>query len=80
VREARLAADLVPISTDAVDGPGYQEALAIVYAWVGETDAALDLLEKLLVMPSGSHANLLKIDPSWKPLWSLPRFKKLTGA
>jgi len=48
VREARLAADLVPVSTDALDGRIYQEWLARVDANVGEPDAACDILETLL--------------------------------
>jgi eukaryotic-like serine/threonine-protein kinase len=77
VREARLAADMVPVSTDAVDGPFYQETLARVYATVGERDAACDILEKLLSYPSGTSVNLLKQDPEWAPLWKFPRFQKL---
>ena len=77
IREARLAADLTPVSSDAIDGPYFQVALAMVYTMVGETDAALDLLERLLTVPSGASANLLKLDPAWKPLRDLPRFKKL---
>jgi serine/threonine-protein kinase len=77
VREARLAADITPVSNDAIDGPFYQEGLAQVYAMVGETDAALDLLEKNLSFPSGTSVHMLKLDPVWKPLWNLPRFQKL---
>ena len=77
VREAKLAADMVPVSTDAVDGPFYQETLARVYATVGERDAACDILEKLLAYPSGTSVSLLKQDPEWAPLWKFPRFQKL---
>ena len=77
VREARLAADMVTIASDAIDGPHYLEALAQVYAMVGESEAALDLLDRLLAMPGGTSVNLLAIDPLWKPLRDLPRFRKL---
>ena len=44
---------------------------------VGEYDAAFDLLDKLLAMPSGVLLNFLKLDPVWAPLWNLPRFREL---
>jgi TolB-like protein/tetratricopeptide (TPR) repeat protein/tRNA A-37 threonylcarbamoyl transferase component Bud32 len=77
VREAKLAADMVPVSTDAVDGPFYQETLARVYATIGERDAACDILGKLLAYPSGTYVSVLKQDPEWAPLWKFPRFQKL---
>ena len=77
VREARLAADILPVSSDALDGPLFLESLALVYVMVGEYDAAFDLLDKLLTMPAGSYVNILKVDPAWAPLWKLPRFREL---
>jgi len=77
VREARLAADITPVSSDAVDGPVFQEGLAIVYTMVGESDAAIDILDRLLAIPSGTSVNMLKLDPTWSPLRKLPRFQKL---
>jgi eukaryotic-like serine/threonine-protein kinase len=77
VREARLAADILPVSSDALDGPVQLQSLAMTNVMVGDYDAALDLLDKLLSFPSGTSVHMLKLDPSWAPLWKLPRFKKL---
>jgi tetratricopeptide (TPR) repeat protein len=77
VREARLAADIIPVSSDALQGPHYLERLAQVYAMVGEHDKAIDLLEKLLAIPAGTSVSLLKLDPVWAPLRRLPRFQEL---
>lgn len=77
VREARLAVDISPVSSDAVSGPDFLENLAAVYAMVGDSDAAIDLLDKLLAMPGGASVTFLKLDPVWAPLWKLPRFQKL---
>jgi serine/threonine-protein kinase len=77
IREARLAADLVSVSIDAVDGSLYQEGLARVYAIVGESDAACDILEKLLSIYSNTHVSLLRRDPDWTSLRSFPRFQAL---
>ena len=77
VREAKLAADMVSISSDAIDGPIHQEGLARVYAMVGERDAACDILERLLATPSGVYSSILKLDPAYAPLRDFPRFQRL---
>ena len=79
VREAKLAADMVPVSADAIDGPFFQESLARVYVAVGELDAACDVLEKLLTYPSGTYVNGLKIDPELASLRKFPRFQRLVA-
>jgi len=77
VREARLAADLAPVSGDALDGPKYLVNLAQVYTMVGDAEAAIDLLEKLLAMPAGASVGMLRLDPTWAPLRGHPRFQRL---
>ncbi len=77
VREARLAVDISPISRDALDGPEFLLGLARVYTMVGESDAAFDLLDRLLSMPSDTCVSFLKLDPVWAPLRKSPRFQKL---
>src|SRR5438552_6261409 len=44
IREARRAVELLPIAKDGVNGPVYVAALALVYAWTGERDRALEQL------------------------------------
>jgi len=46
---------------------------------VGDYDAAMDLVKELLETPSILSVKLLMLDPAWKPLWSLPGFKKITN-
>ena len=53
------------------------ETLAIIYASVGEQNAAIDQIEYLLSIPSGLSVPLLRIDPRWDPLRKNPRFQKL---
>lgn len=77
VREARQAADISPVSSDAMDGPFFLESLARVYVMVGDYDAAIDLLDRLLAMPAGGSVTFLKLDPVYAPLRKLPRFQKL---
>ena len=53
------------------------EDMARIYTMVGEYDEAIRILDQLLSMPSLISCNLLKEDPTWKPLWDLPGFTQL---
>jgi serine/threonine-protein kinase len=77
IREAIAAADMVPLSRDAVDAPGFMQDLAQVYAWVGEPDKALDLLDRLLGMPFDMTAAGVAIDPGWDPVRDHPRYRAI---
>jgi serine/threonine-protein kinase len=55
----------------------YTMALAQIYAWTGDKDQALELIEKLLTTPNGLTAPMLKLDPAWDPLREDPRFQAL---
>jgi TolB-like protein/tetratricopeptide (TPR) repeat protein len=77
LREVRLAVDLD--SKDAYAGPVALENLAIVYAWSGRTDDALQQIERLLAMDyqSSLTTHRLKYEFWWDPLREDPRFQEL---
>ena len=77
IAEADRAAELLPESRDAFDGPMVTIGQAQVLAWAGENDRALDLIRRSLSTPNGTTVPLLKIDPVWDPLRSDPRFQQL---
>ena len=77
IKEGKKAVELLPESQDAFDGPQATAALAEIYAWVGENDEALRLLDHLLRVPAGLTVPLLKLDPVWDPLRKDPRFQAL---
>ena len=79
LRECGLAVESQPVTSDAVDGPALLEQLAAIQARVGEPDAAIAILAKLMAMPASISAPLLRIDPKWAPLRSDPRFRQLAG-
>ncbi len=79
VREGKLAVEILPLSRDALYGPGRILDLAIIYAMLGEHDAAIDQLEVLLSIPSTLTVPLLRIDPQWDPLREHPRFQALVA-
>jgi TolB-like protein/Tfp pilus assembly protein PilF len=75
--EGKRAMDLLPESQDALDGPKMTVALAQIYAWTGESDQALQLLDRSLNTPNGITVAFLRLDPIWEPLRSDPRFQAL---
>lgn len=77
IREGNRAVQILPEEKDAYEGPAYMIGLAQIYAWTGENDQALAVLEKSLQTPNGMTAAMLKIDPVYDPLRSDPRFQAL---
>ena len=77
ISEAKRAASLLPISKDAVWGPGILANLAVVYAWTGDLDLAFETLGSLTKIPLGIFYGDLKRDPRWEPLRQDPRYNKL---
>jgi len=77
IAEGRRAVELTPESADAFDGPQVTASLAQIYAWVGEKDQALRLVDRLLQTPNGVTVPMLKLDPMWDPLRNDPRFQAL---
>jgi serine/threonine protein kinase/Tfp pilus assembly protein PilF len=77
IEEAKRAIEMLPISLDAVDGPGLVINLAVVYAWVGELDLAFETLRPLTKVPGGIFYGQLKRETYWDPLRKDPRFDQL---
>jgi TolB-like protein/Tfp pilus assembly protein PilF/predicted Ser/Thr protein kinase len=77
IREGKRGVELVPVSNDAVLGPYRVRDLAMIYARVGEQEAALDQIEYVLSIPGDFSVQSLRLDPRWDPLRDHPRFKAL---
>jgi TolB-like protein/Flp pilus assembly protein TadD len=75
--EGKRAAEMVPISKDAVHGARVCMNLAVVYAWTYEPDSAFSLLETLAKTPYGLFFNDLKLSHYFDPLRKDPRYDKL---
>ena len=77
VAEGERGVALDPMSTDVLGGPYTVHQLARIYLLVGETDKALDLLERLLKVPYFLSPAWLRVDPNFAPLRGNPRFQRL---
>ncbi len=80
VGEAQHAIDLMPISKDIYDGALVLEGLAQVYAWSGDRDRAIGLVQKLVTMPGYTNYGRLKLHPLWSPLRGDPQFEKIVNS
>jgi tetratricopeptide (TPR) repeat protein len=85
LKEAERAIMLSPSIKDRVQGPAYEEILALVETMVGENSRAISTLTRLLQTPYNSLIYLpapitpafLRLDPLWDPLRGDPAFQKL---
>jgi len=76
--EGERAVALLPVATDAYDGPVLAINLAAIYAQLGEKERALAQLGALRGLPMGPTPGTLRIEPEWESLRGDPRFEKLT--
>ena len=67
-------------SSQSQSGKYYQHQLARIYILVGQPEKALDRLEPLLKKPYYLSPGWLRIDPTFDPIRSNPRFKRLVEA
>jgi eukaryotic-like serine/threonine-protein kinase len=77
IEEATKAVELCPISRDAIDGATYESMRGMLYAWIGDHDAAMAELEKMVKLPRGPHWGELRYSPLWDDLRSDSRFDPL---
>jgi hypothetical protein len=83
MREARTATQLgtqLGAVSNGIDvETAFMGGAVEIFARLGEADAALELIELLLTMPAGREISvpLLRLDPTFDPLRSDPRFEAL---
>ncbi len=77
VDEGKLGVKYRPVEKDAHNGPLHLDDLARIYVMVGKYNEAIDILQRLLKMPSELTVPWLRVDPVWDPLRDHPRFQAL---
>jgi tetratricopeptide (TPR) repeat protein len=86
LKEAERAITLLPSARDRMNGPGFEENLALIQTMFGANSQAISTLTQLLQTPYFSWfysrtatltPALLRLDPLWDPLRSDPAFQKL---
>jgi tetratricopeptide (TPR) repeat protein len=79
IRAAERSMALAPISADVIRATCFMGGAAEIFAALGEADAAIPLLDRLLQMPAGREASvpLLRVDPAYDRLRGDPRFEQM---
>jgi tetratricopeptide (TPR) repeat protein len=84
IREGKRAAELMPVSKNSLEGPMLIQYLAVIYAWTGEKDGAIEQLAGLADAAKlpGSHVTYgnLRLSPLWDPLRGDPRFEAIVSS
>jgi tetratricopeptide (TPR) repeat protein len=63
LREGRRAVDLLPVTKDALNGAEILYFYAVICAWMGERDLALEQLGILAKIPGGVSHGEMRLDP-----------------
>jgi tetratricopeptide (TPR) repeat protein len=80
LREWRRAIELLPVEKDSLSGSQMLVYFAVIAAWSGEKDTALQYLAANAKSPGGyivATYGTLKLLPFWDPLRGDPRFEKI---
>ena len=80
LREGRRALEIAPLTKDSLDYADVLYFYAVICAWTGERDLALEQLETLAKIPAGICYGDIRLDPNWDPLRGDPRFEKIVAS
>jgi TolB-like protein/tRNA A-37 threonylcarbamoyl transferase component Bud32/Tfp pilus assembly protein PilF len=77
IREGEGAVELMPVSKSAIEGPLLIKNLAVIYAWTGEKDRAIERLAEIAKLPNDISYGHLRLNPLWDPLRGDSRFEAI---
>ena len=83
LEEGKRAMELMPVEKDSINGERMQIYFAIIAAWVGEKDLALQQFALAGHTPGAcliANYGSLKLWPFWDPLRGDPRFEKIVAS
>jgi len=83
LQEGRRAMELLPVEKDSIDGQSVRAYFAVIAAWAGEKDLALQQLDAAAPTYGAAIATsygMLKLFPFWDPLRGDPRFEKIVAS
>ena len=83
LREGRRAMELMPVEKDSINGQTLMAYFAVIAAWAGEKDLALQQLANVAPAPGATlitSYGVLKLLPFWEPLRGDPRFEAIVAS
>jgi tetratricopeptide (TPR) repeat protein len=81
IAEGKKGLAIQPSSEDPFEGPEREDAMARIYATLGDADHAMPILERLVKISSPTQIVPwhLRLDPNWDPIRQDPRFQELVA-
>jgi len=83
LQEGRRAMELQPMEKDSLSAQSLMAYFALIAAWAGEKDLALQQLATAAPTPGAfliASYGMLKLSPFWYPLRGDPRFEKIVAS
>ena len=83
LREGRRAMELTPVEKDSINAQTLMAYFAMIAAWAGEKDLALQQLADVVAKPGATlitSYGALKLLPFWDPLRGDPRFEEIVSS
>ena len=83
LQEGRRAMELLPVEKDSISGESARAYFAVIAAWAGEKDLALQQLGTAVPTYGAAIATsygMLKLFPFWDPLRGDPRFEQIVAS
>jgi len=71
---------LMPVSKNAAEGALLMKNLAVIYAWTGEKDRAIEQLAETAKLFDDLSYGHLRLHPFWDPLRGDPRFEAIVAS
>src|SRR5207244_13628623 len=78
--EGRRAIEMLPIVKNLTTDGYVKRYFAMICAWEGERELALEHLEVVARIPGGPSYGDLRLNPMWDPLRGDPRFEKIVAS
>ena len=79
MHEITHALETFPLSREPLHAVELRDFLCAAYAWTGDRELALELLQEIVRRPGGPSAGNLKLNPRWDDLRQDPRFEQIIG-
>ena len=80
ISAGRRAVELLPVSKDSIGGSMLAQYLALIYAWTGEKDLAIQQLTSAVRAPGYLSYGELRLHPYWDALRDDPRFDQIVAS
>lgn len=80
IRQVELARARLPLEWDSLAAAGVVDRAAEVYTVLGDTAAAVSMLDRLLSIGSMVSVHDIETDPTWDPLRGAPEFREMMQA